>query len=576
MAFRMSERSGGIAATGLAGTSFDLLRPFWLLVLFATATGIAGGTATAWLLAKINEGFIGGISIGWDFLAQFAGLCLVSVTGTGIAGAINSMVGQKIIAALRKDISARILRAPIASLEANRSYRLMSVLTGDVDTVSAFTFNFSGYAISLAIIVGGLVYLSTLSLAVMLMAIVALGLGIVINLFSQRVWIRDYEGVRIAQDDLHKQYRAITDGAKELRISRSRRGRVYGLMLSGAADRIAGFKSRAMKLYWIADAAGSAVFFVMIGLLLVGRNQLGIDSAAISGAVIVLLYVKGPAEQLASALPVFDQARIAFARIAAISTELDQQEPNIPLLASTEPDVVTPAIGSIEMRGVTYAFPSREGHEPFKLGPIDLAIRGGELLFIIGENGSGKTTLIKLLLGLYAPQGGSVLLDGKDVKPEDRDAYRQRFTTIFSDYYLFEDLIYGSLPEEAAPHLERLGIAHKVRVDGDHFTTTDLSAGQRKRLALVQAWLEHRPIVVTDEWAADQDPEFRRVFYEELLPEMKRHGKTLIVISHDDRYFHIADRIVRMKDGQLADEDDIRPSNGQGAPSHPVLKGRTS
>lgn len=145
------------------------------------------------------------------------------------------------------------------------------------------------------------------------------------------------------------------------------------------------------------------------------------------------------------------------------------------------------------------------------------------------------------------------MLDGKPVKAEDRDSYRQLFTTIFSDYYLFDDLAYGALPDEAGPHLKRLRIAHKGKLEDDRFTTTDLSTGQRKRLALVQAWLEDRPVVVTDEWAADQDPEFRRVFYEELLPEMKRQGKTLIVISHDDRYFHVADRIVVMKDGRIVE-----------------------
>ena len=156
------------------------------------------------------------------------------------------------------------------------------------------------------------------------------------------------------------------------------------------------------------------------------------------------------------------------------------------------------------------------------------------------------------------PQQGLLLHDGMVVKPEDRDRYRQLFSTIFSDYYLFDDLVYGTLPEAAGPHLQRLGIAHKVKLDGDRFTTTDLSTGQRKRLALVQAWLEQRPVIVTDEWAADQDPDFRRVFYEELLPELKAMGRTLIVISHDDRYFHVADRIVRMADGRIVENHRVQ------------------
>jgi putative ATP-binding cassette transporter len=254
-------------------------------------------------------------------------------------------------------------------------------------------------------------------------------------------------------------------------------------------------------------------------------------------------------------LPVFDQARISFSRIAALASELDQHEPNIPIAeAAEDAGVFAPAIRSIEMRGVTYAFPTKDGTAPFVLGPIDLTIHAGELLFIVGENGSGKTTLIKLLLGLYVPQQGSILLDGNPVTAEVLDDYRQLFTTIFSDYYLFDDLVYGSLPSEAEPHLKRLGIAHKVGLDGERFTTTDLSTGQRKRLALVQAYLEHRPVIVTDEWASDQDPEFRRVFYEELLMELKAQGRTLIVISHDDRYFYVADRVISMGDGRIVEE----------------------
>lgn len=529
---------------------FVLLRPFWPLVLFATCVGILGGLATAWLLATINTGLHTEVNT-THLLLSFVGLCVLSVCGTAVANIANSIVGQKIIAALRKSIATRILRAPIQSIEAHRSYRLMSVLTSDVDTVSGFTFSFSNYAVSLAIAIGGLTYLFVLSPIVFVMAVISLAIGIALRMMSQRTWIKSYEAVRTTQDDLQKQYRAITDGAKELKISRPRRERVFGVLLSDATDRIASLKSSAMQLYWTVDALGSAVFFVMIGLLLAVRNQLQIDSTVISGALLVLLYVKGPVEQVASALPVFDQARISFTRIAALSAELDQLEPQISVRAGEAQTRVPYLRKAIELRDVTYQFPTVSRGTPFALGPINLTINGGEMIFIVGENGSGKTTLIKLLLGLYVPQQGSMLVDGEEITSVERDNYRQLFSTIFSDYYLFDDLAYDVLSADARPHLERLGIAHKVQLDGNRFTTTDLSTGQRKRLALVQAWLEGRPVIVTDEWAADQDPEFRRVFYEELLPEMKQQGKTIIVISHDDRYFHVADRVVHLADGHI-------------------------
>jgi len=193
------------------------------------------------------------------------------------------------------------------------------------------------------------------------------------------------------------------------------------------------------------------------------------------------------------------------------------------------------------------------------LGPIDLILKPGELVFVVGDNGSGKTTLIKLLLGLYAPQEGEVILDGKPVTADSRDDYRQLFTTVFSDFYLFEELVTDEmhkaqgLSEKALPYLQRLEIAHKVSVKDGTFSTIDLSTGQRKRLALVHAYLEGRPVLVFDEWAADQDPAFRHLFYTELLPELRTKGHLLIVISHDDRYFHLADRVVHMASGQIVD-----------------------
>jgi putative ATP-binding cassette transporter len=151
-----------------------------------------------------------------------------------------------------------------------------------------------------------------------------------------------------------------------------------------------------------------------------------------------------------------------------------------------------------------------------------------------------------------------VLLDGQPVTPANRDDYRQLFTTVFSDFYLFEDLVgtglAPTLPETARPYLERLEIAHKVNVKDGAFTTLDLSTGQRKRLALVHAYLEGRPVLVFDEWAADQDPTFRHLFYTELLPELRDKGHLLVVISHDDRYFHLADRVLRMHAGRLHED----------------------
>jgi putative ATP-binding cassette transporter len=275
------------------------------------------------------------------------------------------------------------------------------------------------------------------------------------------------------------------------------------------------------------------------------------NPGVISGFVLVLLYMKGPLEHLISTLPIISRAQIAFRRIADLSEQFNSPEPHLLL---SEPAAQDKTVKRLELVDVGYSFPPVDGSAPFRLGPVNLTVNQGDIVFIVGENGCGKTTLIKLLLGLYAPQQGEIRLNGHAVTAQSRDDYRQLFTTIFADYYLFDDVVQGDMhiPQDAEQYLKRLEISHKVSINDGQFSTTDLSTGQRKRLALVNAWHEERPVLVFDEWAADQDPTFRRIFYTELLPDLKRLGKTIIVISHDDRYFDVADQLVRMDSGKVS------------------------
>ncbi|WP_144160500.1 cyclic peptide export ABC transporter [Paraburkholderia sp. BCC1885] len=531
---------------------FRLLRPFWRIMLLATLMGLVGGGSTAWLLATINAGLHVVGDIPYKLIETFVALCLVSLIGNMIAGVGNVTIGQRVVATLRKDISARIICAPIAAIERFSIHRILATLNNDVDTVSVFTFNFPVYGVSFAIITGCVAYMLMLSPLLFAIAAVAIVIGLLINQYSSRRWRRYYEGVRGAQDELQKQYRAITEGAKELRLSRERRFRVYSSHLSGAADEVANLKIHAMRLFYATNVTGATLFFLVIGLILLLRTRLGVSTEAVSGFVVVLLYVRGPVEQLASGVPAFSQARIAFQRIAELAGRFQNREA---FLLSDTSVPLQGEIRSIELNAVRYSFPAAAGKDPFQLGPVDLEVHRGEMLFVVGENGSGKTTLIKLLLGLYTPESGTLLVDGQPLDVRHADAYRQNFSAIFSDYYLFDELVVRdeTLLERANEYMEQLEIAHKVHVADGRFSTIDLSSGQRKRLALVQAMLEQRPVMMFDEWAADQDPTFRRLFYTQFLPELKRQGKTLIVVSHDDRFFGMADRVVRLEHGKIVE-----------------------
>jgi putative ATP-binding cassette transporter len=208
----------------------------------------------------------------------------------------------------------------------------------------------------------------------------------------------------------------------------------------------------------------------------------------------------------------------------------------------------------LDLIGVTHSYHREKEGSNFVLGPIDLTFRCGELVFLGGGNGSGKSTLAKLITGLYPPETGEIRLDGEPITDRNRDDYRQIYSAVFSDYYLFQSLIGLSSPRldaQAQEYLLQLQLEQKVRIKNGVLSTTALSQGQRKRLALLTAYLEDRSFYLFDEWASDQDPLFKEVFYTQLLPELKARGKTVLVITHDDKYFHLADRFIKLDYGKI-------------------------
>lgn len=541
----------------LISEGIRLLKPFWPIAVFATGMGTLSGLATAWLLATINHALYADGDVTTALMWTFAGLVVLTLVGEIVSDLGNSWIGQQIIASMRKDLVAKIVAAPIDQIERYKAHRLLSALGQDVDTVSAFSYGFSALAIALAVTVACIAYLLFLSPVLFVIVAVAIGAGVTFNRLARKRGAAYYDEARNAQDDLYRHYRSITEGAKELRINRERRTHVHGIGLAGTIDRIRDTKTKAFRIFMSANAADSALFFAAIGLIVGWQGWFGVERPTVSGFVLVLLYVKGPLDQALGAYGSFVNAQVSFKRIAQLSTDFANPEPHLAATSSAPASQgFTRVTDRIELRGARYTFPMAQGAEPFTLGPIDLTIRKGEIFFVVGENGSGKTTLIKLLLGLYQPASGALYLDGVPVSAENRDDYRQLFSAIFFDYFLFDDVVApeGEVTDQARGYLDQLEIGQKVRIENGRFSTTDLSAGQRKRLALVQVYLEGRPIIVFDEWAAEQDPTFRRIFYTEMLPDLKKQGKTLIVISHDDRYFSAADRIARIDKGKIIEE----------------------
>ena len=547
-----------------------LLRPFLPSIALSALTGAVASLASVALLATINQvlNLPGGMS--WRIALFFGGLCLVALAGRATSHIAMNHVGQRLVAEVRKSLARKILSAPIDALERFKTHRLMPVLTQDVDMISDVIFVLATTMVSVATVAGCLAYLAYLSPPLLAMLLTALVLGSAIQLYAQSKGVAGFWKAREHEEQLHKAYRDISEGAKELRMHRERRARILNGQIERTIDAIRDVNGKAINTYVLAAAYGSALYFLLIALLLGWAAVRPVEPVALSGFVLVLLFLKGPIDQIIGMLPEVGRAKVGFQRIAELSQRFANPEPHLHL---DQPARRVGMSTSIELRGVRYAFtPQNPEDRGFALGPVDLRLQGGELVFIVGDNGSGKTTLIKILLGLYRPGQGEILVDGHAVTDHGRDDYRQLFTTVFADFYLFDNVLAGGIDgrpqmvaEAALEYMARLEIADKVSLKDGVFSTLDLSTGQRKRLALVHAYLEGRPVLVFDEWAADQDPTFRHLFYTELLPELRAKGHLVIAISHDDRYFHLADRVIRMAGGHIVEDRRQPPQSGAGA-----------
>ncbi len=538
---------------------FFLLRANKWMVLLAVAVSIVSGITNAGLVALIHRVWAWGAYTDPRWITAFVVVLIVQITSGLGAQLMVLRLSLRVISDLRMDLSAKILASPLRHLEKLGSARLMAVLTDDVAMISRILPNVPRMVIDLTTLCAGAIYMAWLSPVALLVILAFTTIGVLLYRVLMRRALRHMRHGRHVYDSLFDSLQAIYNGAKQLKLNQLRRRDFLARDLHEAVEgfRVANLAGRTLLIS--AENATRLLFFVILGLLIfvVPRMGIGVRSEILTGYVLMSLFLYRPLGSLMAMAPDLSRAAVSLAKVEELGLTL-----------SARPDLSPPvaeALGwkRIELRGVTYSYRRDEDDRVFTVGPIDLTLEPGELVFVIGGNGSGKTTLAKLLCGLYPPDEGELLLDGEPVTSAEVERYRQLFSVVFSDFHLFSNVIAagGADPDaRAAEHLEDLELAHKVKVEGGVFSTTALSQGQRKRLALLAAYLEDRPFYLFDEWAADQDPQFKEVFYNRVLPELKRNGKTVLVITHDDRFLGIADRCVKLEEGMVRSE--TRDSTG--------------
>ncbi|HEV7505656.1 MAG TPA: cyclic peptide export ABC transporter [Thermoanaerobaculia bacterium] len=524
---------------------FARLQTFLLI-----GTGVIAGLASTGLLAVINAKLARSGGAAGDLAWMFVGLCVVLPLARFASTYFLAVLSQGIVFDLRMSLCRRILAAPLRALEEVGPARLLATLTEDIGTITTAMTTIPLLCLQATVVAGCLAYLGWLSWKLLLIVLVAVAVGVVSYQAPLRRAFLHFGAAREDWDQVFEHLRGITSGTKELKVHRRRREAFFAQKLEPSSMALRQHNVEGTTIAAVANSWGQVIFFVVIGLVLfVLPSHLVLGQPVVTGFTLIILYMLTPLDVLLNLIPSLGRAVVSAKKVERLGLSLADK--------ATEGDrgsLALPSWHSLQLAAATHTFYREEKDECFTLGPIDLEIKAGELVFVVGGNGSGKTTLAKIILGLYTPESGGVRLNGALVTDQSRDLYRQLFSVVFSDFFLFDALLGLERPrldESARRYLTKLHLDRKVRVEGGMLSTLDLSQGQRKRLALLTAYLEDRSIYLFDEWAADQDPQFKEIFYLQLLPELKQRGKTVIVISHDDHYYRVADRIVKLDYGQV-------------------------
>ena len=509
------------------------------LSLLSAALGIG-------LIAFINLRLMTVVDTSLAVLPEFLGLLLLLMVVTLGSQLALTTLGHHFVFRLRGEFIKRILDTQIEKVEKIGSASLLAGLTSDIRNITIAFVRLPELVQGIILTFGSAAYLAWLSGKMMMVTALWMALTIWGGFVLVARVYRHMATLRETEDKLYHDYQTVLEGRKELTLNRERAEYVFNQLYLPDAREYRHHIIRADTFHLSAVNWSNIMMLGAIGLVFWMANSLGWANTAVAATYsLTLLFLRTPLLSAVGALPTLLSAQVAFNKLNTFSlapyrADFPQPEPH-------------PHWQTLELRDVCFHYPDNS----FAVGPINLTLQRGELGFLIGGNGSGKSTLAMLLTGLYQPASGQILLDGQPLAADKPEDYRKLFSAVFTDVWLFDRLLGpgGKAADSALVDqwMAYLKMTHKLQLDNGRIVDLKLSKGQKKRVALLLALAEERDIILLDEWAADQDPHFRREFYQQLLPLLQQMGKTVFAISHDDHYFQHADRLLEMRSGQLTE-----------------------
>jgi cyclic peptide transporter len=533
-------------------TSFrnKYIRPLPMLLFLSFISGIANSAA----MILISTSFFTPLAV--KYLIYYIGLSIfISVLGQKIVRTKMINIANDIVFELRMKLINKMFGTRFQKFERIDSGRVYSTINNDTEAISNSAGLVVGLITNFITALAAFVYLSAISffatLATLLFALLLGSFYIVVGK-KARVLM---EKMRDTQNVFMKLIEGLVQGFREISLHRNKKVQ-YEEDVQESCDEYRRTRVSAFIKFVHATLISSSMFLTLLASICIVFPRVfpEMSTPRLISFIMILLYMLGPITGIMASFPNFIRIKVSWDRIkkflAEIPTVKDIDDYKEIKTRSHKGETVE----SIEVEELYFQYSGETDGQGFALGPIDFKVRKGEILFLVGGNGSGKTTLAMLLTGLYHPDKGIIKINGLEMKEDD--FLGEYFSTVFGKFHLFKKLYNVDIEkkqEEIEKYLEILDLKDKVELKDGSFSTIDLSGGQRKRLALLQCYLEDCPIYLFDEVAADQDPEFRKFFYRDLLLRMKEQGKIVIAVTHDDHYFDVADRIIKLDMGKIDD-----------------------
>lgn len=558
-----------------------LIKASWPVFAVSFVSSVLAGVCSTLIIRLIHLAINGRLESIQIFVVWFT-LCLVGYMVFSLIGSYTiSKLTRQVIHEMRTTLSNAILRADVRQLETRRS-RLLPILTDDITSISIVIERLPSVANGAATVLGILVYMAWLSPSLFLATIGAFTAIVVFNRVALRIIGRYSALSREHTNQVYKGFEGLTQGLNSLKQDPVFRRSYQTHDIDNVSRVQTAFYGRYNVVQAMMNRGNDLILFAFLGVVIVLISTTGfIEMAFFNTYLTLILFMLAPLSTISGFLSNMKRVDATLSQMKEMGLAMEQEPPRGQAmgrsLGGREPDAPTPSpLGAppaqldsateqpalISLRGIRYAYfdgrlPS--GVASDLIGPFELDVHQGEILFIAGGNGSGKTTLIKLLSGLYLPAEGALFYRGSHVdrhSDDEMDAYRSRFGVVFTDGYVFDHLHHISeerVDAWAGRMLSALGLQGVVEIREGRFSSVQLSEGQKKRLQLFRVLLEEKEVYVFDEWPAYQDQETKALFFNDVLPMLKREGKTVVNISHDSGYESVADRIVRLNEGRMAD-----------------------